>query len=614
MLNITFYKGCIVDNTYAEVFDLFNADENGATAFSRYLASLESYSIQLADVYLTDSGKLDIDLTIYDQSVIHRFEQFNYMRLSDDAGSIPRYCFIDEFRIINGMAVFSYSADVWHTYAALMRLRSSVLTHSLALKYNSFKIRDYRRPRALETSQVYTPFTGAYIPTESSPGIPSDLLDKVNLLVEFSAYQSSTPDTVEIRDSFFAIVTPITATDMQPTYTMANIEETVQQLISGIPLNQVGSPNTTALVYDFNFEIKNVYLIPETLGLYSYGWTQPSQSAYFTKKVYSYGIYTHPSSGEKTDLLREGFRFWNFSATYMSTLINKNQPIATLVHSQIYGVDYINNFLFGNLSHQVSLGGRSLTPYFDIVAAVGLNAFNLKMRVEGQFIDISEDYHYIPALTTMSREAFESQRIAYEISKLNNTIQIGSQVLGISGDVFQAGQNAATGAAKMAKGNYIGAASNFSDAGGLPLKLAQRGLNITGTVAQRLALEAPTNVITAAQSSNSTILDNVRAGLLAFIPDLSEDVTTEAGNTDNLTLLLNADKLVGYKCEVVVDNAVFHPIDISLSQNFNVIQFDAVNVTGVFSQNIAQVLAKILMNGTRIWYSEDVRENIAYDV
>lgn len=284
----------------------------------------------------------------------------------------------------------------------------------------------------------------------------------------------------------------------------------------------------------------------------------------------------------------------------MRTLLNKNQPIATLVHSQIYGVNNLNNFLFGNLSHQVSLGGRSLTPYFDIVAAVGLNSFNLKMRVKGQFIDITEDYHYIPTLTTMSREAFESQRIAYEVSKLNNTIQIASQVLGIVGDVQQAGQKAAE--------------EDYSAAGRLPLTLTQRGLNITGTVAQRLALEAPTNVITAAQSSNSTTLDNVRAGLLAFIPDLSEDVTTEKGNTDNLTLLYNADQLVGYACEVVVDNAVFYPADLSTSPKFNVIQFNAVNITGVFSQSIAQVLTKILMNGTRIWYSEDVRENIAYDV
>lgn len=599
MLNITFYKGCIVDNTYAEVFDLFNADENGETAFSRYLASLESYTIQLADVYLTDSGKLDIDLTIYDESVIHRFEQFNYMRLSDDAGSIPRYCFIEEFRIINGMAVFSYSADVWHTYAALMRLRSSVLTHSRSLKYNSFKIRDYRRPRALETSQVYKPFTGAYLPTESSPGIPSDLLDKVNLLVEFSAYQSTTPDTAEFRDTFFAIVTPITATTLRPSYTLLEIEKVVQQLISGIPLNKLGANFTASKVYEFNFEIKNIYLIPETLGLYSYGWTKPDKASYFSKIDYIYAAYQPPNSNKQT-LIRQGFKFWNFSATYMRTLFNKNKTIATLVHSQIYGVENLNNFLFGNLSHQVSLGGRSLTPYFDIMAAVGLNSFNLKMRVQGQFIDITEDYHYIPALTTMSREAFESQRIAYEVSRLNNTIQIVSQVLGIMGDVQQAGEKAAK--------------RDFSAAGRLPLTLTQRGLNITGTVAQRLALEAPTNVITAAQSSNSTTLDNVRAGLLAFIPDLSEDVTTEKGNTDNLTLLYNAEQLVGYACEVVVDNAVFYPADLLSRPKFNVIQFDAVNITGVFSQSIAQVLTKILMNGTRIWYSEDVRENIIYDV
>lgn len=599
MLNITFYKGCIVDNTYAEVFDLFNTDENNTTAFSRYLASLESYSIQLADVYLTDSGKLDIDLTIYDESVIHRFEQFNYMRLLDDAGSIPRYCFIDEFRIINGMAVFSYSADVWHTYAALMRLRSSVLTHSLALKYNSFKIRDYRRPRALETSQVYKPFTGAYLPTASSPSIPSDLLDKVNLLVEFSAYQSTTPDTAEFRDTFFAIVTPINVNTLRPSYTLLEIETVVQQLISGIPLNKLGANFTTSLVYEFNFEIKNIYLIPETLGLYSYGWTQPAKPSYFSKIDYIYAEYQPPNSNKQT-LIRQGFRFWNFSATYMRTLLNKQQTIATLVHSQIYGVENLNNFLFGNLSHQVSLGGRSLTPYFDIMAAVGLNSFNLKMRVQGQFIDITEDYHYIPALTTMSREAFESQRIAYEVSRLNNTIQIVSQVLGIMGDVQQAGEKAAK--------------RDFSAAGRLPLTLTQRGLNITGTVAQRLALEAPTNVITAAQSSNSTTLDNVRAGLLAFIPDLSEDVTTKKGNTDNLTLLYNAEQLVGYACEVVVDNAVFYPADLLSRPKFNVIQFDAVHITGVFSQSIAQVLTKILINGTRIWYSEDVRENIIYDV
>lgn len=185
MLNITFYKGCIVDNTYAEVFDLFNADENGATAFSRYLASLESYSIQLTDVYLTDSGKLDIDLTIYGESVIHRFEQFNYMRLSDNAGSIARYCFIDEFRIINGMAVFSYSTDVWHTYAAAPLRRAPLTKPTHLARLSSFMHKLYKKCIKIHTVSYVS---RACLSLALARARPRELVDDVAPCVAFFVY------------------------------------------------------------------------------------------------------------------------------------------------------------------------------------------------------------------------------------------------------------------------------------------------------------------------------------------------------------------------------------------------------------------------------------------
>lgn len=596
MLTITLYQNCIVDDTYAEVFDLWNKDANNLTAFDKYLDKLESMTIQLPDVYLTNSGTLSIDLLLYDENVVKRFEQFNYMKLADDVGSLPRFCFIDELRIVNGMAVFSYSNDVWHTYAALMSLRSSLLTHSLALNYKDFKIRDYTLPVALESTQTYTPDVNAYVPVK----IPQNLQDKVNLIVEFSVYQASTPATVEFRDTFMAVVTPYSApVSLSPAWTVGEIESVVSQLVSGMPLNKVGAPWTETLTYDFNFEIKNIYLIPETFGFFTYNWTIGDNEYYFTDKNYDYAqVYVSGSATPKTRV-RDGFRFINISAAYNRTLAARNVPFATLLHEQIYSVNPLRPFLFGNLSHQISLGGRSLTPYFDLIVSIGINSFSLKLRVENQFIDITQDYNYIPPLTTITNEAFQSQKIAYELALLNNNFQLASQVIDTTNDITKTGRQLAS--------------REFKDAAQSVGGLAQRGLNIAGIVAQRDALTAPTNVVTSTQTSSTTTLDNVRAGLLAFVMDISPDVVPIAGNTDNLTLVNNAIKILGYTCNVVVDNSVFYPNE-TLSPNYNIVQFDAVKVTGIFSQDIAKILTRILMNGTRIWYTENTTELIGYDI
>ena len=124
-MNITLYKKCILSNSYSEVFDVFHKTEDPVTkeetvALQRYLSSLTKYEITADNVYVPNSGKITLELDFDYENVSNNIYEYNYMYLEDTDNNFRRYCFIDDITVVNGLAVISFSEDIWSNYASSM--------------------------------------------------------------------------------------------------------------------------------------------------------------------------------------------------------------------------------------------------------------------------------------------------------------------------------------------------------------------------------------------------------------------------------------------------------------------------------------------------------------
>src|SRR5574344_2820666 len=145
-MNITLYKKCILSNSYSEVFDVFHKDSNNKVALERYLASLQKYEIVADNVYVPNSGRITLELSEGNVDIY----EYNYMYLEDVENNFRRYCFIDDIAVVNGLAVISFSEDIWSNYASSMEIRKSLLVRSRATKYGSWSIPFYAPGMAYE--------------------------------------------------------------------------------------------------------------------------------------------------------------------------------------------------------------------------------------------------------------------------------------------------------------------------------------------------------------------------------------------------------------------------------------------------------------------------------
>ena len=137
---ITLYKNCILTDAYSEVFDVYHKDANAKTALDRYLETLEQKTIVTPHTYVTNRGKISIDINDEDGT---EFYDFNYMSITDEVNNFTRFCFIDAVTVVNGIAVVSYIEDLWSNYAPSLQMRKSLLTRSRIIDYGSYKIPFY---------------------------------------------------------------------------------------------------------------------------------------------------------------------------------------------------------------------------------------------------------------------------------------------------------------------------------------------------------------------------------------------------------------------------------------------------------------------------------------
>lgn len=575
-MNITLYKKCILSNSYSEVFDVFHKDNNDKVALERYLASLQKYEIVADNVYVPNSGKITLELN---EDNVNIYE-YNYMYLEDTDNNFRRYCFIDDITVVNGLAVISFSEDIWSNYASSMSVRKSLLVRSRATKYGSWSIPFYAPGMAYEGNNPlkFTDLAGNNIQL-------SDTINRnVALICQLQVYNLSqegvisdrkvytvAANTLDIEQSEGTFVFPLKKTPAKE-----SVYEIVRQLYIKSSAKEFIVPGTNNLP-SLYYQISNVLLIPaycvtgqsktNTIGMVN---ITGSATCVFYKLDISIGDI--PSNDSmvfvKTIALDKNFKRVSIGC------INNLQPI-------------IEN----GTSVEIKIG----IAYDDFSVGVYL-------VFQNKIIEITNDFLLEIPISVQTADATQQQLANRELKTMNAKLGIANAGIDIAtgymGAIINAGMvglgyEMVTTVPDM---YFSGMSTGMKGAGGFASSINSVGKGITALIGSQKQLEVANRSMFATNKGtniNYNVMLNARFGIvIAYMqPDNESEVQANINNT-------------GYVCNEIVDDLFNQPITDEVATAYNVMRFDFANIFGNFTQNIAKALRAILYSGFKIWYDE----------
>ena len=211
---------------------------------------------------------------------------------------------------------------------------------------------------------------------------------------------------------------------------------------------------------------------------------------------------------------------------------------------------------------------------------------------QNQIIDISSSFKYIVPISVQTADATQQQATARELAQLNAKMGIASGAMQIG----SAANDAAMGASKVAFGastGHLGSVLKGSEQiSGAPFKAGQGIMNIISSKKQLDIANRAMYVSNKGTAVSNNAIVNAKFGIVIYVINPDNEVAVQA-NIDNC----------GYVCNEIVDN-LFNTITTGITNKWNVMQFDYVNIYGKFTQRIADVLRDIPNAGFKIWYDE----------
>ena len=569
-MNITLYKKCILSNSYSEVFDVFHKDNNDKVALERYLASLQKYEIVADNVYVPNSGKITLELNEDNVNVY----EYNYMYLEDTDNNFRRYCFIDDITVVNGLAVISFSEDIWSNYASSMEIRKSLLVRSRATKYGSWSIPFYAPGMAYEgnNSLKFTDLAGQNIQLSDTNN------RNVALICQLQVYNLSqegvisdrkvytvAANTLDIEQSEGTFVFPLKKTPAKE-----SVYEIIRQLYIKSSAKEFIVPGTNNLP-SLYYQISNVLLLPaycvtgqsktNTIGMVN---ITGSATCVFYKLDISIGDI--PS---------------NDSMVFVKTLsLDKN--------FKRIGIGCITNL------QPIVENGTSV----EIKIGIAYDDFSIGVYLvfQNQIIEITNDFLFDIPISVQTADVTQQQTANRELKTLNAKLGIANGALQIRKGML----DTSIGFGGMLLGGAVGGVAGIGlmtgGAGGFAGGTTEIGKGITSIIGSQKQLEIANRQMFASNKGtniNYNVMLNARFGVvIAYMqPDNESEVQANINNT-------------GYVCNEIVDNIFNKPITDTVATTYNVMRFDFANIFGNFTQNIAKALRAILYNGFKIWYDE----------
>lgn len=558
-MKITLYKKCILSNSYSEVFDVFHKTKDPITneetvALQRYLSSLTKYEITADNVYVPNSGKITLELDFDYENVSNNIYEYNYMYLEDTDNNFRRYCFIDDITVVNGLAVISFSEDIWSNYASSMEIRKSLLVRSRATKYGGWSI----------------PFYAPGMEYEGNNELKiNELFEKpqnyrqVAIICQVQLYQLSEQGTVSKREIYEFFVS--NKVDTQPSYILMPVQSaysTILDLIAYSSVNKISFNNE-----EWNYEIYNIILLPE---IFNVSFEVVSPISVLKKSNVTICINLLPDSvvgNESIVYTAEKTINCNFKQFRIGTILS--------------GFDVVQN----GTSLKVKLG------YF-----ASKTEFGLYINFQNQIYDITNDFLLELPVSVQTADVTQQQASARELKTMNAKLGIANGALQIRKGML----DTSIGFGSMLLGGAVGGVSGIGlmtgGAGGFAGGTTEIGKGITSIIGSKKELEIANRAQFVSNRgikllSNTALVANYGIVIFEIQPDNETEVQANIDNT-------------GYVCNEIVDDLFNKPITDTVATAYNVMRFDFVNIFGKFTQNIAKALRAILYNGFKIWYDE----------
>ena len=558
-MKIILYKKCILSNSYSEVFDVFHKTKDPITneetvALQRYLSSLTKYEITADNVYVPNSGKITLELDFDYENVSNNIYEYNYMYLEDTDNNFRRYCFIDDITVVNGLAVISFSEDIWSNYASSMEIRKSLLVRSRATKYGDWSI----------------PFYAPGMEYEGNNELKiNELFEKpqnyrqVAIICQVQLYQLSEQGTVSKREIYEFFVS--NKVDTQSSYILMPVQSaysTILDLIAYSSVNKITFNNE-----EWNYEIYNIILLPE---IFNVSFEVVSPISVLKKSNVTTCINLLPDSvigNESIVYTAEKTINCNFKQFRIGTILS--------------AFDVVQN----GTSLKVKLG------YF-----ASKTEFGLYINFQNQIYDITNDFLLELPVSVQTADVTQQQASARELKTMNAKLGIANGALQIRKGML----DTSIGFGSMLLGGAVGGVSGIGlmtgGAGGFASGTSEIGKGITSIIGSKKELEIANRAQFVSNRgvkllTNTALTANYGIVIFEIQPDNETEVQA---NIDN----------IGYVCNEIVDNLFNKPITDTVATAYNVMRFDFANIFGNFTQNIAKALRAILYNGFKIWYDE----------
>ena len=570
-MNITLYKKCILSNSYSEVFDVFHKDSNNKVALQRYLASLQKYEIVADNVYVPNSGKITLELN---EDNVNIYE-YNYMYLEDTDNNFRRYCFIDDITVVNGLAVISFSEDIWSNYASSMEIRKSLLVRSRATKYGDWSIPFYAPGMGYEGNNtvVIKDIDGTVIDNNYTRPSPLQVACAVNIQL----YNLTAQGVANNRILLTGILIYSYAGDRKAYGTTDMLLQLVREVIQLSAGTTVKYNNK-----DYYYDIVSVKAIPK-----------------------QFGIFKEIITGNPTVTIQKSETIsYYFYATGAGIFYNEYGIQHGILH-KVLDKEIENDYTrlgIGLISNIIPIENNSTKITYSILFKWDLTSWKFYISIQNKLIEISDEFDILIPISVQSADVTQQQAAARELKGLNAKLGMASGTLDIVGGVAETAIGWATADTGMALGNVLGAAPFAgSDMVLSGAKGAFSGIDKAGKGALRIIggqreLEIANRKMFSTSKAIKVNSDGVLNGYYGIVQYfIAPDNTTEVqANIDN----------TGYVCNEIVDDLFNKPITDTVATAYNVMRFDFANIFGNFTQNIAKALRAILYNGFKIWYDE----------
>lgn len=578
-MKIILYKKCILSNSYSEVFDVFHKTKDPITneetvALQRYLSSLTKYEITADNVYVPNSGKITLELDFDYENVSNNIYEYNYMYLEDTDNNFRRYCFIDDITVVNGLAVISFSEDIWSNYASSMEIRKSLLVRSRATKYGSWSIPFYAPDMGYEGNNPlkFTDLAGQNIQLSDTNN------RNVGFVCQLQVYNLSQEGVISDRKVYTVAANTLDLELSQNTFLFplkkTNAKESVYEIIRQLYIKSStkqfivpGTDNLPTLYY----QISNVLLIP------SYCVTGQST----TNMIGTVNITSSASCVFYKLDISIGDIPSNDSMVFVKTItLDKN--------FKRIGIGCITNL------QPVVENGTSI----EVKIGVAYDDFSIGVYLvfQNQIIEITNDFLFDIPISVQTADVTQQQAANRELKTMNAKLGIANGALQIRKGML----DTSIGFGSMLLGGAVGSVAGIGlmtgGAGGFAGGTTEIGKGITSIIGSQKQLEIANRQMFASNKGtniNYNVMLNARFGVvIAYMqPDNESEVQANINNT-------------GYVCNEIVDNIFNKPITDTVATAYNVMRFDFANIFGNFTQNIAKALRAILYNGFKIWYDE----------